>query len=150
MSDRELIDGGKLDEMLRAWCDAGILELAHADRIRSHETARWDERFGSPRGEPATHTSLVALFADLRAFVRQHPAASVLAADDPWTRSIGWVAFKREGDVEHSERFSIGLLAVKKALAELPSDAPLRSELMSAQGRARLAQRLADPATELL
>lgn len=149
MIDRELIDGGKLDEMLCAWCDAGILESAQADRIRIHETARWED-FGSRTAEPPTHTSLTELFSDLREFVRNHPGAGVLTADEPWTRSLGWVAFKTEGEVEHSARFTIGIVNLKRALADIPSDAPLRVELLSAQGRASLAQRLADPATELL
>lgn len=149
MSDRDLIDGRKLDEMLRAWCDAGVLDPAQADRIRDHESAR---RIGggSRRGEPATHTSLVSLFTDLRAFVRAHPGANVLASDDPWARTVGWVASQIDGDVEHSERFTIDIVPLKKALAELPPDAPLRSELVTAAGRTHIAQRLADPATELL
>lgn len=149
MSDRDLLDGEKLEEMLTAWCNAGILDTAQAERIRSHEAER-RERLGPRRGQPATHTSLRELFADLRAFVRAHPGASVLASDDPWTRTLGWVASKMEGDVEHSEHFTIGLVALKKALAELPPEAPLRSELLSARRRAHIAQRLADPATELL
>jgi hypothetical protein len=149
MTDRDLIDGGKLDEMLRAWCAAGILNATQADRIRAHESARW-ENVGFRRGQPATHTSLIALFADVRAFVRAHPGASVLASDDPWTRSLGWTASKLEGEVEHSVHFTIGIVDLKRALANLPPDAPLRSELLSAQGRQGIAQRLADPASELL
>lgn len=144
-----MIDERELEGLLIGWREAGVIDDDRADRIRAFEEARWRERYGPP-APPPTHESLAQLFADVRTFVTEHPGATVLAADDPMTRQIGWAASKIEGEHEHSQLFMIGLTAIKQELTELPDGHPLRTDLRSAQGRQRIAALLADPATRLL
>lgn len=139
-----MIDERELEDSVHRWCEGGLITGDQAARIVAFEKA---VQYPRPSGVRPTHTSLVALFADVRAFVQKHPGATVLPADDPMTRQLGWVAFKMEGEYEHSERFSLSLTSVKAALAELPPDDPLRSEMTRPEGRQRIAARLmAEPA----
>jgi hypothetical protein len=150
MTDERALEQEQVDDLVIRWWKAGVIDDACADRIQDFERARRNEKYGPLPPRPApTHESLSQLFADVRAFVMAHPGATVLAADDPLTRQIGWTAFKVEGDVEHSQLFMMGLTSIKQALTELPAGHPLRTDLLRSEGRRRIAGLLADPATKL-
>lgn len=140
-----MIDARELRYGVNRWCELGIVTFEQGQRILATEGVVERQEPASPYEAPS-HTSLHQLFEDVRTFVRQHPGASVLSSDDPRTRQLGWTAFKTEGDVEHCQRFTISLTAVKEA--RLPADDPLRTDLARAEGRARIAARLAVPSTE--
>lgn len=140
-----MIDERELRYGINRWCESGIITSEQAQRILATELMAGLEP--QPQSyEAPTHTSLHRLFDDVRAFVRQHPGASVLSSDDPRTRQLGWTAFKTEGDVEHCQRFTIAITKVKEA--NLPEGDPLRTDLARAEGRARIAARLAVASTE--
>jgi hypothetical protein len=143
-----MIDERELEDLVLGWWKAGVIDDECVDRIQGFERERRLEKYGPPQPPPAaTHTSISALFADVRAFVQNHPGATVLCADDPMTRQLGWVAFKTEGEHDHCERFSISLTSIKAGLTELSPDDPLRSEMSQAEGRRRIAARLMAEAT---
>jgi hypothetical protein len=140
-----MIDARELRYGVNRWCELGIVTFEQGQRILATEGAVEREE-PSPRYEAPSHTSLHQLFEDVRVFVRQHPGASVLSSDDPRTRQLGWTAFKTEGDVEHCQRFTIAITSVKNA--DFPEGDPLRINVARAEGRARIAARLAVPSTE--
>lgn len=127
MTKNDLLDS------LKAWTKADIISSDQADRIIALETALHD------RPTPlATHTSLQLLFAEIRTFVKEHPGATVISADDPSARLIGWAAFVIEGGVEHTMHCSIGFSSLNRQT--LPPG--FRSEFGASEGRRAIAGRL--------
>lgn len=62
----------------------------------------------------ATHTDLAALVADVRRWVDVHPGSTVLPADYPQYRLLGFVASVVEDGVEKSLSYSISLTSLAK------------------------------------
>lgn len=142
-------DSRYLEDRLNAWVGAGLITPQQAREIGSCEglavgdapEGRLDDEPEPPPPRLPTHTTLVALFDDVRAFVREHPGATLLNADDPGIWSIGWTASKTEGDVEHWKHFTIGVRDAKATVTELPSS--WRPLITSPGGRHRIAEKLA-------
>jgi hypothetical protein len=63
----------------------------------------------------ATHTDFVAMLADIRNWVSAHPGATVLSADYPSYRHIGYVAFVMDGDQEISSSFTIHVRDIRQS-----------------------------------
>lgn len=139
-----MIDDRELRYGVNRWLEAGIITGDQVARILAFENAA---DCASPPPEPATHTSLVALFQDIRFHVRQSPGARVVSEDDPRARQLGWVVSTTEG--QHVQ-FTIALTRAKASTTEMPADHPFRVLLKDSAGRSQIAERLMDPATELL
>jgi len=101
-----------------------------------------------------TCRNLSHVFKEIRTFVKQHPGATVLSADDPRNRSIGWSAYKtyyspNRASYEVNLYCTIKLDSLKSGKALLgftPAQQEwLRGALRSVKGRQELAKALMKP-----
>jgi len=96
-----------------------------------------------------THTEIVKLFQDVKAFVREYPGARVLCADLPQWGFMGYCASKQVEDREYYRHFTISF---KDLRADIENQDPARAEVIRTYiktnaGRNRIAQWLETPHT---
>jgi hypothetical protein len=104
---------------------------------------------------PTDWLDIQPLFRDMEQWIREHPQATLLCADDPGTQDtldpgsslgriprFGWVGYYTEDGVEHTRQWTITLADMKRTIRQASPEFERR--LQTAQGRQEMLRQMMD------